>query len=448
MSRLGELLVAAGLLDGEKLAAALRAQVVWGGRLGTNLVELGFVELDDLSRVLGQLHGVPAALARHFDKADPALQRRVSPALADKYSFVPLVVLEGDQIAIACLDPPNAAARAEIAAAFGIAPDALVISLAAEQRIRYQLERVYDIARDPRYLRSRGPTVTRFPELNELSIEPDSDVEIEPLRESEDVDIPIDWDEPEPAPALAAAPPPAPPPATARARTDQLAALLDRAIDAAPEPAPEPLRRAYVKTLADDSDPPSLPPAAAPASPPPSKNALGRIAIRRVAIAPAASTGGVPEAAKAIRRAGHRDKVAELVLSAIDRFAPAVSAAALLVVRGDTATTWRHVARSDAALLDVAMPLDEPGLLPRALAEVRTARQRADALVPLDTKLLGSLDGAAGELAIVPIAVAGTVLCVIACTVTSADLDALREVETFAASAGTAFARLMRDASR
>ena len=39
MARLGELLVASGLLTPERLEQALRAQIMWGARLGTNLVE-------------------------------------------------------------------------------------------------------------------------------------------------------------------------------------------------------------------------------------------------------------------------------------------------------------------------------------------------------------------------------------------------------------------------
>src|SRR5580698_4633861 len=197
MARLGELLVAAGLLDADKLEQALRAQIAWGGRLGTNLVELGFIDLDELSRALGRLHGVPAALARHFEKADPVLQRRILPELADKHSFVPLVELADNQIAIACLDPPDDDARAEIAHELGISSANLVVSVAAEQRMRYQLERVYNIARGARYLRSRGKSIPPFPEFGDFSTEADSDVE-----------IPIDWDEPEPAPAPAPPPPP------------------------------------------------------------------------------------------------------------------------------------------------------------------------------------------------------------------------------------------------
>ena len=74
----GELLVAAGLVTPEQVEQALRAQVMWGARLGTNLIELGFVDLDALSTALGRQHALPAALARHFEKADAELQRRAA----------------------------------------------------------------------------------------------------------------------------------------------------------------------------------------------------------------------------------------------------------------------------------------------------------------------------------------------------------------------------------
>ena len=58
MARLGELLVAAGLLTTDQVDRALRAQVMWGARLGTNLIELGFIDLDTLSTVLAQQHSL------------------------------------------------------------------------------------------------------------------------------------------------------------------------------------------------------------------------------------------------------------------------------------------------------------------------------------------------------------------------------------------------------
>ena len=49
------------LITTAQLEEALEAQVIHGGRLGTNLVELGFTQEKDLARLLGKQHGVPFA---------------------------------------------------------------------------------------------------------------------------------------------------------------------------------------------------------------------------------------------------------------------------------------------------------------------------------------------------------------------------------------------------
>src|SRR5689334_4440074 len=105
MARLGELLIAARLLDNEQIERALRAQVLWGGRLGTNLMELGLLDLDGISRALGRQHGVPSALERHFERANRELQERIPGELARRWSVVPLLYVGPHrQIAIAVLD--------------------------------------------------------------------------------------------------------------------------------------------------------------------------------------------------------------------------------------------------------------------------------------------------------------------------------------------------------
>src|SRR5215212_10182154 len=106
MPRLGELLVAAGLLTVDQVQQALRAQVMWGGRLGTNLVELHHLELDPLTESLGRQHRLPAALARHFEKADPELQRMLSPDFAERFSCLPLLRMgRAHHIVIASIAP-------------------------------------------------------------------------------------------------------------------------------------------------------------------------------------------------------------------------------------------------------------------------------------------------------------------------------------------------------
>ncbi len=89
---------------------------------------------------------------------------------------------------------------------------------------------------------------------------------------------------------------------------------------------------------------------------------LGRIAIRRVAVnaEPNAERASFPDATRAIRRGGDRERVAELAMEAIDRFAPTCEAAMILVVRGEVAIGWKGFVRNDAPPPELAVPLDQP----------------------------------------------------------------------------------------
>src|SRR5207253_379753 len=120
-----------------QIERALQAQVLWGGRLGTNLIELGLLDLDGISRALGRQHGVPAALARHFECACRELQERLPAELARQWSVVPLFEVGARrQIAIAVLDPLPEGTIAELAAALRCPPEGILQSISAEMRVR------------------------------------------------------------------------------------------------------------------------------------------------------------------------------------------------------------------------------------------------------------------------------------------------------------------------
>ena len=55
--RIGELLLRANVIGVEQLARALRVQAVLGGKLGTNLVRLGYIDLETLARIAARLAG-------------------------------------------------------------------------------------------------------------------------------------------------------------------------------------------------------------------------------------------------------------------------------------------------------------------------------------------------------------------------------------------------------
>jgi len=469
MPRLGELLVAAGLLTVEQVEQALRAQVMWGGRLGTNLVELHYLELDPLSKVLGRQYRLPAALARHFEKADPDLQRRLPPHLAEQFSCVPLLRMGPKQhVVIASTSPLPPRQLAIIAAALAVDVKQLIPAIAAELRIRYQLERVYHIRRAARFLRARGKSIPPFPHFQVLPVQPDGDLDLPspalPISTQEMaafqpplLDAPI----PPPAPSVPAvvrSMDPAPDwdadithdliPIEVVAPTtpdlDDLAphAMLDDdlAIPTAPieDEVSARQRRKYVQTIAD-----------MPSSDAEHQASIARVAIRKVAVgsAPRLMAGAtLDEATRAIRRSTGRDRVADLVIDTLDRFAPACEAAILLVVRGATAIGWKGFQRAGGLLGEIAVPMEGGGLVPRAIELNVTLRTRCAELDPIDRLLLASLGQQAGDLVVVPISIADEVMCVIAIAI--AEHAPLASAEPIAAAAGAAFARLIRDASR
>ncbi len=100
--RLGDRLLAEKLITQEQLQEALAAQVVHGGRLGTNLVELGRLKEEDLARVLGQLHGCPYAAGEM--KPDPQALAHAEPRFMDEHDLVPMRV-EATRLTVAVLNP-------------------------------------------------------------------------------------------------------------------------------------------------------------------------------------------------------------------------------------------------------------------------------------------------------------------------------------------------------
>ena len=134
----------------------------------------------------------------------------------------------------------------------------------------------------------------------------------------------------------------------------------------------------------------------------------------------------------------------------ISRFLPGCEAAVLLVVRGATAIGWKGYSRTGTALPEIAVPFDQPGLIPRVVQRAQTSRGPAADLTAIDRLLLDSLNATptdnANELVIAPVTIGGQVMCVLALAATG-EVPATA-IEQIAAATGAAFARLMRAASR
>ena len=122
---LGEALVAAGLIDGERLEWGLARQQRTGERLGRIFVNSGAVHRLDLQRVLGEAWGLPLVDLLDEDAYDVALAQRCDPEQLLTGGWFP-VALGGDRVVVATCEPPTPALSAAIHTALG---DQLVVEL-------------------------------------------------------------------------------------------------------------------------------------------------------------------------------------------------------------------------------------------------------------------------------------------------------------------------------
>jgi hypothetical protein len=151
--KLGTLLLRNAAISLSQLETALRSQVLYGGRLGTNLVELGFLDGDRLAAALGELYGLPVATAALLDAALPETLALIDARTAESLGAIPLGRLASfpDALAVAMIDPRDEAAIEELARATGHAIAPHVVS---ESRALDQLQRLYALPRKPRYVRA------------------------------------------------------------------------------------------------------------------------------------------------------------------------------------------------------------------------------------------------------------------------------------------------------
>ncbi len=153
---LGELLLARDLLSQEQLDKALDSQVVLGGRLGTNLVDLEYTSIIDLGQVLSLQHNSPEATPDDFMAADAHLLMKFPRELCAKYKIFPLRV-EQEQLLLGMIDPLDQKLIEQLSRSLGMQVQAHV---APELRMLFFLEQTYGIAREKRFLRvpKRGET--------------------------------------------------------------------------------------------------------------------------------------------------------------------------------------------------------------------------------------------------------------------------------------------------
>jgi hypothetical protein len=90
--KLGELLINAGKITPAQLEETLKDQAIFGGRLGTNLIEMGYLDEHDLAHFLSKKTGFPYASPEQLMDIPPQVIRLIPEDAVRKYRVVPVAL--------------------------------------------------------------------------------------------------------------------------------------------------------------------------------------------------------------------------------------------------------------------------------------------------------------------------------------------------------------------
>ena len=138
--RLGDLLVAEGLINQDQLQRALLAQKGTAEKLGSLLVRLNLVDEDKLVGFLSKQYGIPSVTLSQLD-IDPDVLKLIPAQMARKYEIVP-VERKGNVLTLAMADPTNVFALDDVTFLTNLQVQP---SVAPQGAIRKAIERNYDV---------------------------------------------------------------------------------------------------------------------------------------------------------------------------------------------------------------------------------------------------------------------------------------------------------------
>lgn len=145
---LGEYLIAAKKITEDQLEEVLERQVTEGGRLGTNLIELGFLTEEELTHFLSEKFQIPIVPQVVLAQIPKEVIQLVPKSLAIQYEMIPFGRQE-NILRIAVADPTN---TPEIATLPLFKSYELQFHVASEIRIQYFLKKYYQADAKMRFL--------------------------------------------------------------------------------------------------------------------------------------------------------------------------------------------------------------------------------------------------------------------------------------------------------
>lgn len=146
--KLGEALVKEALITKHQLSQALERQIVFGGRIGTNLIELRFLEEEVLTNFLSRYFKIPAVSPKMISSLMEDVLNSLNKEIIEKYKILPLKK-DRKRLHVAMLNPKDVKEIDELCFITGFDIIPYVIP---ELRLLHAIEKYYGIKRDRRYI--------------------------------------------------------------------------------------------------------------------------------------------------------------------------------------------------------------------------------------------------------------------------------------------------------
>jgi type IV pilus assembly protein PilB len=183
-ARIGELLLKEKLITPAQLQEALTYQKSNGGKLGYNLIKLGYVKDDEITALLSKQYGVPSINLIQFE-IDESVLKLVPPETAQKYQIIPLS-RSGASLTIAMTDPTNVFAMDDIKFMTGYNVEPVVASEVAIVEAFQKYYGARDGGEDDSSVNAASTLEIATRELEEMPQVADGDVEV--LEDLEELD--------------------------------------------------------------------------------------------------------------------------------------------------------------------------------------------------------------------------------------------------------------------
>jgi len=158
--RLGEQLVAEKLLSSQQLEEAVEAQCLYGGRLGTNILELGYLSDERLAESLSQNLELPSIRLSHLLRVPEEVIELVDPNLARLHLVVPCNLVN-NKLYLVMADPTDTTLKGmlEYQLNFEVVP-----VIVPEIYLRIALNKYYGIEMSTRFYRTSKQLISEYRE--------------------------------------------------------------------------------------------------------------------------------------------------------------------------------------------------------------------------------------------------------------------------------------------